>query len=175
MKDWYYYHAIMRVLTLICSAVSGVIACVIISLFFVGCKTEYVPVPEYHTVIVNNNDTVKIKDTLRTEKETILREARPEDSAMIAKLGIKLKENERLLIFIQSEFNEKIRELKEIHNKDSVRVDSVQVPVPVERKLSKWESFCIDYGKIMAGATAAAIIAIGIVLVLWIKKRHRCV
>ena len=170
-RDLFFYHQLVRVMTICGAALAGLIICIILSAFLVSCKTEYVPVPEYHTVIVNNSDTVKIKDTLRTEKETILREARPEDSAMIAKLGIKLKENERLLIFIQSEFNEKIRELMESHNRDSVRVDSVRVPVPVERKLSKFEQVCLDYGKLMMGGTIVAVILVVIIIIWWIRKK----
>lgn len=153
----------------------GIAVCAILTLLL-GCKNiEYVPLVEQRTELVHIHDTVKQSDSVKTEINTIIREARPEDSAMIAKLGIKLSANERLLLLLQNELRETKSELKESHSKDSVKSDTVQVPVPVERKLSKWESFCIDYGKIMAGVTAAAIIAIGIVLVLWIKKRHRCV
>lgn len=153
----------------------GIVVCTILTLLF-GCKSiEYVPIEVTKTVTVHETDTVETKVENNTHTNTIIREGRPEDSVLLAKLGIKLAANERLLILQQEQISNLTNELKEIHNKDSVRVDSVQVPVPVERKLSKWESFCIDYGKIMAGATAAAIIEIGIVLVLWIKKRHRCV
>lgn len=49
------------------------------------------------------------------------------------------------------------------------RVDSVQVPYPVEKKLTKWQAFCIDYGKITLGASILLIIFI----IIWLIKRFR--
>lgn len=50
------------------------------------------------------------------------------------------------------------------------RVDSVQVPYPVERKLSKWESVKMDIGGIALGGIVVMVIgaALG-----WIIKRKR--
>lgn len=53
---------------------------------------------------------------------------------------------------------------------DKVRVDSfikrdsIPYPVEIEKPLTKWETFCIDYGKIMLGATVVCIIFIVIKL-----------
>lgn len=49
------------------------------------------------------------------------------------------------------------------------RVDSIAVPYPVERKLSKWEQVCIDYGKIMLGATLILLV----VAVWWLVRKIR--
>ena len=50
------------------------------------------------------------------------------------------------------------------------RVDSVQVPYPVERKLTKWESVKMDIGGIAIGGVVVMVIgaALG-----WIIKRKR--
>lgn len=150
-----------------------IIAVAAFLLWLCSCTTtQYVPVETVRTEIEHVHDTIKQSDSVKTQTNTIIREARPEDSAMIAKLGIKLQANERLLILLRQELQETKSNKQESHSKDSVRVDSIQVPYPVERKLSKWESFCIDYGKIMAGATAASIVGIGFVLVVWIRKRR---
>ena len=148
-----------------------------IALFFIAviaasCKSvEYVPVPEYHTEIVHHRDTVIQKDSILKEVNTILREARPEDSAMIAQLGIKLGNNERLLILLQNALTEKNNSTYESHNSDSVRVDSVRVPYPCEKKLSRFQQFCLDYGKIILGATTLLLIVIAIIIVRWIKNK----
>lgn len=148
------------------------IALFFIAVFAASCKSvEYVPVPEYHTEIVHHRDTLILKDSIKTEINTILREARPEDSAMIARLGLKLSDNERLLILLQNELMEKSSNTYESHNSDSVRVDSVRVPYPVEKKLSRFQQFCLDYGKIMLGATALLLIVIAIIIVRWIKNK----
>lgn len=49
------------------------------------------------------------------------------------------------------------------------RVDSVQVPYPVEKQLTKWQQVCIDYGKLTMGATVLLVIFI----IIWIVRRFR--
>ena len=136
-----------------------------------GCKSiQYVPVETVRTEIVHQTDTVKQTDSVKTEKETVIREARPEDSLMLAKLGIKLQSNERLLILLQKELSDTKKELEEKHNSDSVRVEYKDRPYPVEKKLTKWQSFCIDYGKIMLGSTVAGVIVI-VLLIIYRRKK----
>ena len=103
-----------------------------------GCKEiEYVPVETVRTETVHQTDTVEKVVEKNNETNTIIREARPEDSLMLAKLGIKLQSNERMLILLQRELAETKNELKESHSKDSVRSDTVQVPYPVEKHPSE--------------------------------------
>ena len=135
-----------------------------------SCKEiEYVPIEVTKTENVHQTDAVDKKIETQKETNTIIREARPEDSVLLAKLGIKLSDNERLLILQQQQIANLTNELKEIHNKDSVRVDSV--PVPVERQLSKWETVCLDYGKIMMGGTLVSVILAIILIIVWIRKK----
>lgn len=48
-----------------------------------------------------------------------------------------------------------------------------EVPVPVERKMTKWEQFCLDYGKLTLGGTACAfIMAVGYIII-WLRRRRR--
>lgn len=136
-----------------------------------GCKNiQYVPVETVRTEIVHQTDTVKQTDSVKTEKETVIREARPEDSLMLAKLGIKLQSNERLLILLQKELSDTKKELEEKHNSDSVRVEYKDRPYPVEKQLTRWQSFCIDYGKIMLGSTIAGVIVI-VLLIIYRRKK----
>lgn len=136
-----------------------------------SCKqVEYVPVEIVKKEYVHTTDTLRQTDTLRHETNTILREARPEDSVMLAKLGIKLSSQERLLILLQQELSETKSELQESHFKDSVRVDSVQVPYPVERKLSRWEKFRMDFGTIAIGVSLILIVFVAVRIAMWIRK-----
>ena len=145
-----------------------------IAVLFYGCKTiEYVPIEVVKTEVVHQTDTVEKKVETNKETNTIIREGRPEDSVLLAKLGIKLSANERLLILQQQLISDITNKLKEVHAKDSVRSDTVQVPVPVERKLNKWEQFKMDYGAVAFGGTLVAVILAAILIVLWIKKRFR--
>ena len=136
-----------------------------------GCKTQYVPVETIRTEIVHQHDTIKQTDSVTNNIRTIIRESRPEDSLMLRELGIKLQSNERLLILLQKELQQAKSEKQESHFKDSVRDDSVQVPYPVPAQLSRWQSFCCDYGKLMLGGTIMALILITTYLIRIIKKR----
>ena len=147
-------------------------ACLIGMLFLLcGCKTQYVPVETIRTEIVHQHDTIKQTDSIKTEKETIIREARPEDSVMIAKLGIKLQNNERLLILLQKELSEAKNNMLEIRQKDSVRSYTIQVPYPVPAQLSRWQSFCCDYGKLMLGVSITFVLLTIFFLIKYIKAR----
>ena len=147
----------------------GIIIVVIVSLLFSSCKTQYVPVETVRTEIVNVHDTIKQTDSVKTQINTIIRESRPEDSLMLAELGIKLKDNERLLILLQRQLYEKNNQTYESHNKDSIRVDSIQVPYPVERQLTKWEKT-----KMNMGGTAMIVLVVVIIIILlrWLIRRR---
>lgn len=152
------------------------IGIVVTVLLFVlaGCEsTKYVPIETVGTEIVHQTDTVHITDSVETTKEITLREARPEDSLTIARLGLKLQENERLLILTQRELQKVQSNTYESHNKDSVRVDSIHVPCPVERQLNKWEQFKMDYGAVAFGSTIVAVILLVLQLIRWLRKRDK--
>lgn len=135
-------------------------------LLFSGCQSvKYVPVETVRIERESKTDTVIQKDTVRSEKETIIREARPEDSLMMAKLGIRLRENERLLILLQKEMYEQKSNTYENHRDTVLKTDSVAVPYPVEKELSWWERQKIAFGEWVFGVMAV------LLLVVIIRKR----
>ena len=143
-----------QVKNIIFEIVSWIIVALIISFivfWMCGCTTQYVPVETVRTEYKTKTDTVKMSDTIRTEKETILREARPEDSAMIAKLGIKLQDNERLLILLRNQLTNANSKQYESHTDTIIKTDSIQVPYPVEKKLTKWQQFKMDFSEWIIG------------------------
>ena len=148
-----------------------IVTAMIVCLLLFGCKTQYVPIETVRTEIVHQTDTFIQHDSVETVKEITLREARPEDSLKIAKLGLKLQENERLLILTQWELQKATSTTYENHNKDSVRVDSIQVPYPVERKLNRWEQFKMDYGAVAFGGTIAGLVFFIYILLRWLRRK----
>ena len=137
-----------------------------------SCSTvKYVPVEKVITETVHKTDTVFRTDSVKNETKTIIRESRPEDSLMLAEMGIKLKSNERLLILLQKELSDVRTNQNEMHYRDSVRVDSIQVPYPVEKPLSKWERVCLDYGKLMAGCTATLLVLLLLQIIRLIRRK----
>ena len=135
-------------------------------LLFSGCQSvKYVPIETVRIEKESKTDTIIQKDTVRSEKETVIREARPEDSLMIAKLGIRLRDNERLLILLQKELSEQKSNAYESHRDTVLKTDSVAVPYPVEKDLSWWERQKIAFGEWVFGVMAV------LLLFLFIKKK----
>ena len=118
-----------------------------------GCKTQYVPVEVVNTEYIVKHDSVTLRDSIWAH-----------DSVYVEKNG------DTLLV-------EKWRTKYELRYRDVLRVDSfikqdtIQVPVPVEKPLGKWEQVCVEYGKVMIGFTVAAFLALAVVIVLWIKRK----
>ena len=150
------------------------IAVLVLLLWLCSCTTtQYVPVETVRTEHTNRTDTIIQKDTVEKEKTVTIMEA---DSALLAKYGILLRENrntQAAYLIIQKELEREKSKRQEVHTDTIVKTEIVQVPVPVERELSRWEHFCLDYGKVMAGGSVVCVILIMVYLVRRIRKRKR--
>ena len=148
----------------------GMVLFLLASLLFSGCKSvQYVPVETVRTEYMHDTDTVIIKDTIQNEKETIIREATPSDSLLLAKVGLQLDESKRVILLLQKELSAQSHSEIE-RSRDTVRVvEREQVPYPVEKPLSKWQQFKVDWcGYILA----AFFIVILIYLCYRLFKNH---
>lgn len=145
---------------------AATVACILLS----SCKTQYVPVPEYHYDYSHSTDTVRERDSIIKERETIIREA---DSALLARLGIELKEGQRAFLVLQREL-ERIRNEKQESKTDTIiKVDSLRVPYPVERPLTRWEKAKMDYGAVAMGGSGVAVIMAVVLLLRWLRRRDK--
>ena len=120
------------------------------ALIFCSCRSvEYVPVETVRT------DTLwqKIveRDSIIVNDSVIVRENG--DTVMIEKWHTKYRDRLKTDTLYVS------------------KTDSIQVPYPVEKKLTRWQTFCIDYGKVMLGASVVLVAFIIIWIVRKIKKR----
>lgn len=86
-----------------------------------GCKTKYVTVPEYHEVIVNKHDTLIARDSIYEK-----------DSIYIVKNGDTVTAY-RDRIYYRDRWRDKIV------YRDSIKTDSVRVPVPVVTNKVGWK------------------------------------
>lgn len=115
----------------------------VVIFMLMSCKTiQYIPVETVRTERVTEHDSI----FLSVEKH---------DSIVIDQHGD--------TVFIDrwhTVFKDRWRD----RWRDSIRVDSIQVPYPVERKLTKWERLKIDWGGYM----------IGIILVFFILLIRIC-
>lgn len=50
----------------------------------------------------------------------------------------------------------------------SIQVDSIRVPFPVEKQLSRWEKIKLDMGGVAIGGISCAVI--GFILTMWIRR-----
>ena len=133
-----------------------------------GCKEiEYVPVESYSVEHHYHTDTVKQVDSVLTEKETVIREA---DSAMVANLGLKLKDNERAILILRKELQKAISQKSESKSDTVIKVDSIRVPYPVERKLTKWEQIKMNAGGISIGLCVFCVL---LILIGFIVRAYR--
>ena len=107
----------------------------------VSCRTQYVPVETVRTEYINRTDTVHKTDTVTNEKETVIREVNKGDSALLAKYGIQIKDNERMLLFLQRELDLERSKEREVQHDTTIVRDTIQVPYPVDKPQSAVDKF----------------------------------
>lgn len=95
-----------------------------------GCKTKYIPVPEYHEIVVHHTDTLLRVDSVQLRDSVIIRLQGDTIVQEVWRWRDRVKYDTRIVY------------------RDSVRVDSVRVPYPVERKQTAWERTMQNVGKI---------------------------
>lgn len=86
-----------------------------------GCKTKYVTVPEYHEVIVNKHDTLITRDSIYQK-----------DSVYMWMQGDTIWKEKYSVLY-------KDRWRDKIVYRDSIKTDSVRVPVPVVTNKVGWK------------------------------------
>ena len=106
----------------------------------VGCRTKYVAVPEYHKEYINRTDTFLRSDTLFRLDSVVIR--MQGDTTVIEKIR----------------WQNRFVNVYKIKTDTIIKTDSVRVPYPVEKKLSKWQQFRLDFG-----GWAMGVLALGIV------------
>lgn len=133
----------------------GILACLLITLLG-GCKSiRYVPV-ESHTT-----DTLY---QVKTERDSI----HTTDSIYIHEWASVTGDT----IYIdRHHYRDRWRDRWRVDTLYKSHTDTIQVPYPVEKPLTRWQQFCLDYGKMTTGATAALIL---LLVAMAIRKvRHR--
>ena len=94
-----------------------------------GCRTKYVAVPESHDVYVSIHDTLEYHDSIY-QKDSVYMWVQGDT---IWKEKVTIKYRDRIIG-------------KTIY-RDSIRVDSIRVPYPVEKKLNLWDRTVLAVAK----------------------------
>lgn len=148
--------------------------------------TRYVPVETVRTEYVEA-DTTGIYDRLRSLFESMYSREVSSDSVIDRqKETVTLKENgdtarhdRERVVYVSSrrekELEHKVRQSDSIIaalrlRLESVKTDSVPVPYPVERKISRWERAKMDFGGFAIGGVAVAMCIAAIWLIKKIRK-----
>ena len=94
----------------------------------VGCRTKYVAVPEYHKEYINRTDTFLRSDTLFRLDSVVVR--MQGDTTVIEKIR----------------WQNRFVNVYKVKTDTIMKSDSIRVPYPVEKKLSKWQQFRLAFG-----------------------------
>lgn len=156
------------------------------SLCFTSCSHRvYVPVQSIRTdtIYMSRKDSVHIKDSLITRQVINIR-----DSVAIHDSVVIIKDEqgnikEKLIIRYRDRWhatqdNLTLQRLL-AHYKASndilraTRKERIEVPVPVERKLSRWEKLKMDVGGWAIGAMSTVLLGVIGYIVVWLLKKYR--
>ena len=116
---------------------------------FVSCKTHYIAVPEYHTVYQTKTDSLVQRDSIWVIDSVML--FSKADTVYLEKYRTIYKDRWRA----------------RTHTDTIVKRDSIRVPFPVEKSLTKMEMF-----RMKLGSVAGIVIIAGIfvfILKLYLK------
>lgn len=120
-----------------------------------SCRTKYVSVPEYHNVYINKHDTLTKHDSIY-QKEFVDRYVKG-DTIYLTKIKVDYR----------------FRNLYKTRYRDSIKIDSIRVPYPIERKLNKWESLKMEVGGWAIGGLSGVVIALIAYIVTWLVRRYK--
>lgn len=130
-------------------------AAFVILMMLQGCRTKYVSVPECHNVYINKHDTLTKHDSVY-QKEFVDRYVKG-DSVFLTKTQVDYR----------------FRNIYKTLYRDSIKIDSIRVPYPVERKLNKWENLKMEVGGWAIGGLSAVVIALIAYIVTWLVRRYK--
>ena len=108
-----------------------------------GCKTvRYVPVPEYHTLYKTRVDTVQRWDSVYFRD------------------SVYMEEKDDTVFLTKTHWRERFRNIYHTKTYTIIQRDSIRVPYPVEKQLSKWERWRINAGGCAMGAAVLLVILV---------------
>lgn len=163
---------------------SGLLA--LTALCFTSCSHRvYVPVQSIRTdtIYMSRKDSVHIKDSLITRQVINVR-----DSVAIHDSVVIIKDDqgnfkEKLIVRYRDRWHateDNLTLQRQIDrykaSNDSLRATKTEykeVPIPVEKKLSRWEKLKMDVGGWAIGAMSTFLLAIISYIVVWLLKKYR--
>lgn len=157
-----------------------------LSLFLCGCSHKvYVPVESVRTdtLYLSHRDSIHVKDSLVMHHVIHTRDSVAiHDSVVIVK-NEQGEVKERLIVRYRDRWHatqDNLTLQRQIDrykaSNDSLRAvkrDSISVPVPVEKKLTRWQKFKMDVGGWAIGAMSTVLLGVIGYIVVWLLKKYR--
>lgn len=119
-------------------------------ILFNSCSPKVIYVPEYHTEVVTRTDSVVKIDSVHVKDSVIIKQAG--DTIEIDRWHTEFKDRWRERVVVDS----------------FIKIDSVSVPYPVEKKLSKWQQAKVDWG---GWAMLFVVVLIFLFLIFALRRR----
>ena len=110
-------------------ALIGIIVCLVIAVIMSSCATKIVTVPEIHTEYITKHDSVMMHDSIHVHDSVVIKQSG--DTIYCDRWHTLYKDRWRDRVLIDS----------------IIKTDSVAVPYPVEKKLTKWQQIKLDFGE----------------------------
>lgn len=120
-----------------------------LAMLFTSCSPKVIYVPEYHTEYKTKTDSVYLKDSVFLKDSVIIKQSG--DTIFVDRWHNIYKEVFKDKIIVDS----------------IIKTDSIKVPYPVEKQLSKWQRAKVDWGG------WAMFIVVIIILILFIYPRWK--
>lgn len=135
---------------------AAIVVCVVVVFALVGCKTRYVALPSVQTERVVSTDTLRmmIRDSVIERESVYVDRWRDGDTMYIDRYHWRIVEKST------HGATERVR------TDTLIRRDSVVIPLPIERSLSRWEQAQQRVGRFVIIA-----LPIAVVLFIWWFRR----
>lgn len=177
---------LLLILRNVAFAVSLVLVMMLLCTLFGSCTTtKYVPVESVRTEY-RDKDNTELLDVIKSLTERLHQKERQVDSLMqshnerlvLNDKGDTLRHDRETIVYRSSHRETELERLLESKNDsirylrqqlESIKADSIPVPYPVEKPLSRWEQTKMDLGGMAIGGLIIALC----VAVAWLIKKFR--
>ena len=165
-------------------AIIGLLA--LTALCFTSCSPKvYVPLKSVRTdtLYLSSRDSVRIKDSLIVRQVINVRDSIAVHDSVVIIQDEQGNIKERLFIHYRDRWHATQdnlvlqRQLDRYKaSNDSLRATKTEykeVPIPVEKKLSRWQKFKMEVGGWAIGAMSATLLVIAGYIVVWLVRKYR--
>lgn len=177
---------LLLILRNVAFAVSCVLVMMLLCSLLGSCTTtKYVPVESVRTEY-RDKDNAELLDVIKSLTERLHQKERQVDSLIqshnerlvLNDRGDTLRHDRETIVYRSSHRETELEKLLESKNDsirylrqklESIKSDSVPVPYPVERSLTRWEQTKMDFGGFALGGVAVVLC----IAVVWLTRKFR--